>query len=87
MQVLYAHKGAKPFPGAFKVALEELDGCIDNTLIIGDQIFTDILGGNIMGIGTVLVDPISKKEFITTKFMRLLERILTGRKIKYDNRY
>ncbi|HHW70033.1 MAG TPA: YqeG family HAD IIIA-type phosphatase [Clostridiales bacterium] len=84
--VLTVFKGKKPFSRSFNHALEALEADIENTLVIGDQIFTDILGGNMMGLTTILVDPLSKKEFITTKFMRLLEKTLMGRKIEYDNK-
>ena len=42
--------------------------------MVGDQIFTDILGGNRFGIKTVLVCPIAEKEIIVTKVKRPLER-------------
>lgn len=42
--------------------------------IIGDQFMTDIYGGNRMGIFTVLIDPISNRELIWTKFNRIIEK-------------
>ena len=42
--------------------------------IIGDQLFTDILGGNRVGITTCLVDPLTKDDFILTKIFRALEK-------------
>ena len=44
--------------------------------IIGDQLFTDIYGGNKAGIYTLLVEPLGSKDFIATKMSRLLERII-----------
>ena len=41
--------------------------------MIGDQLFTDVLGGNKMGIKTILVNPVSKKDFIFTKMLRRIE--------------
>ena len=78
--VLAAPKGGKPFSQAFHSALTVLDGSIGNTLVIGDQIFTDILGGNLMGMYTILVDPIDRKEFIGTRFTRLMECLIAGRR-------
>ena len=50
-----------------------------NTAVIGDQIFTDILGGNILGLYTILVDPISSKEFFWTRLMRMAEALVLKR--------
>ncbi|MFY9543052.1 MAG: YqeG family HAD IIIA-type phosphatase, partial [Dethiobacteria bacterium] len=40
------------------------------------QIFTDVLGGNRLGLYTILVTPISDKEFIWTRLIRKLERMV-----------
>ena len=41
--------------------------------IIGDQLLTDILGWNRVGIITILVDPLTQKDFILTKIFRAME--------------
>jgi len=46
------------------------------TIMIGDQVFTDLLGAKISGIKCILVDPISNKELKSTKFMRKLEKFI-----------
>jgi len=61
--------------------MELLKTTPEETVVVGDQIFTDIFGGNRMGLYTVLVSPLSKREFIGTRFMRLAERIVL-RKLK-----
>ena len=43
---------------------------------IGDQIFTDIIGGNNVGINTILVDSITVKDFFITKYNRKREEKL-----------
>ena len=45
-------------------------------IVVGDQLFTDIYGGNRCGIYTILVKPIDKVEFIGTRISRLFEAIL-----------
>ncbi len=72
--------GGKPLTYSFRRALKYIKGKPDNTVIIGDQIFTDILGGNLIGIYTILVEPISAKEFWGTKINRFLENILVKRR-------
>lgn len=66
--------GLKPLPFSFLKILKILNLKKEKTLLIGDQIFTDILGGNILGFYTILVEPKDKsKDFILTKFQRIFE--------------
>ncbi|MCX7971141.1 MAG: YqeG family HAD IIIA-type phosphatase [Negativicutes bacterium] len=44
--------------------------------IIGDQILTDVLCGKICGFYTIRVDPMSGREFFTTKLNRWLEKFV-----------
>lgn len=46
---------------------------------IGDQLVTDIFGANRMGFTSILVNPISTNEFVTTKLSRMFENFI----IKY----
>lgn len=80
LEVLAVLNGGKPFRRGFDRALAAMSAKADTTLLIGDQIFTDILGGNKSGLYTILVDPISNKEFIGTKITRLIERIFGRRR-------
>lgn len=50
--------------------------------MIGDQLISDILGGNRFGITTILVDPLSKKDLKITKINRILEKIIL-KKLEY----
>lgn len=67
-------KAMKPRRVSFLKALKLMDGEAKDTAMIGDQIFTDIFGGNRHGMLTILVTPISAKEFIWTKFVRQIEK-------------
>lgn len=44
--------------------------------IIGDQMFTDILGGNLAGLYTILTAPIAVKDRGVTKINRFFENIV-----------
>lgn len=70
------HNAAKPSRAAFKKALRLLGTKPQNTAVIGDQIFTDILGGNRLGLFTILVVPQSSKEFLWTRFVRQIEKLI-----------
>lgn len=72
----YVAWARKPSKKAFKKALDKLDAEKDQTAVVGDQIFTDILGGKRAGIFTILVIPLSKREFFGTRFVRIVERFV-----------
>lgn len=67
-------KARKPRRKSFNRALEILNLSPREVAVIGDQMFTDVLGGNRVGLFTILIRPITDKEFIGTKFMRKIER-------------
>lgn len=72
----YIFKAAKPMPKNYRKAME-LMGCdSNNTIFVGDQIFTDVMGANIAGIRTFLVEPINPKEEIQIVLKRYLEKIV-----------
>ena len=74
-------KAAKPMGRSFRRALKEiLQLKANETAIVGDQIFTDVLGGNRVGLKTILVEPLAENEFFVTKVVRLMERIIFTRK-------
>lgn len=51
------HAG-KPKQGGYQRAMERTGRTAEQTAIVGDQIFTDVLGGTLAGITTILVRPI-----------------------------
>lgn len=69
----------KPRRGAFRRAMERLGVTPAETAVIGDQVFTDVLGGNRVGAYTILVVPISRKELMSTRLVRRVERMVLRR--------
>ncbi|MBQ9011904.1 MAG: YqeG family HAD IIIA-type phosphatase [Bacilli bacterium] len=63
----------KPFSGKFQKVMKDYGYNITELAIIGDQLLTDIKGGNKIGITTILVNPISKKDHIYAKITRKIE--------------
>lgn len=47
-------------------------------LVIGDQLFTDVLGAHRCGLLAVWLPPLPGREFIATRLIRLVERRVTG---------
>jgi len=73
----------KPFTFNYKKAMAQLGYDKSEVMAIGDQVFTDVLGGNLAGCTTVLTSPLSEIEFSGTKLMRFAEKIIAGRKLAY----
>ena len=69
-------RAGKPRRRSFIKALEILGTAPCETAVIGDQIFTDILGGNRLGLFTILIEPRSPREFFGTRIVRILERLV-----------
>jgi HAD superfamily phosphatase (TIGR01668 family) len=67
-------KIAKPRRTGLRAAMRTIDATLEETAIIGDQIFTDIVGGNRLGILTILVKPMHPREFVGTKVSRFFEK-------------
>ncbi|MCR4430744.1 MAG: YqeG family HAD IIIA-type phosphatase [Tepidanaerobacteraceae bacterium] len=69
-------RAIKPCKKAFLKGLNILGINNDQVAVIGDQIFTDVFGAKRMGMLAIMVKPASKKEFIWTKLMRIVENIV-----------
>ncbi|HHY71229.1 MAG TPA: YqeG family HAD IIIA-type phosphatase [Thermoanaerobacterales bacterium] len=78
-------RSLKPCKKAFKKGLDILGTRPEQTAVLGDQIFTDILGAKRMGLFAILVKPISRRELYWTKIMRKLERKILS--ILINNRF
>ena len=66
--------GCKPLPTGFLRGVKALGEKRKNVAIVGDQIFTDILGGNAVGIKTILLTPIKLEDGWSFKVRRNLEK-------------
>lgn len=74
LRVFALHESHKPLTKNFIKALRLMKCEKHEAVIVGDQIFTDVYGGNKAGIRTILVEPISDKDEWKTKVKRSLER-------------
>jgi HAD superfamily phosphatase (TIGR01668 family) len=72
---LYAvHRAVKPGTRAFEKAARMMDFKNKNIAVVGDQIFTDVYGGNRVGMFTILVTPIDRREGKLVQFKRIFEK-------------
>lgn len=68
--------GCKPLPTGYLRGVKALGEKRNNVAIVGDQIFTDILGGNAVGVKTILLTPIKPEDGWSFKIRRKLEKKL-----------
>ncbi len=76
--------GLKPLPFGYLRALKRLGTQKSETAIVGDQLFTDILGGNTVGIKTVLLTPIKPETSLRFRMKRKVEAFVI-KKLKIVN--
>lgn len=69
----------KPFRHAFRRGLKLLGSDPARTAMVGDQIFTDVLGANLMGLVSILVTPLSPGKLPHTRMLRRVENRILGR--------
>lgn len=72
----YIYKANKPSTKNYIKATKLMGTRIENTVFVGDQLFTDVFGANRIGMMTYLVKPIHPKEEIQIVLKRKLERIV-----------
>jgi hypothetical protein len=72
--VMAIAKAAKPRRKAFRLAMHKMGTHQHQTAVVGDQVFTDILGGNRLSLYTILVRPLNEREYWTTQLVRRIER-------------
>ena len=75
-QVDYVYNAHKPYTKNYVKAMEIMGTGTDNTVFIGDQLFTDVWGAKRAGIPNILVKPIHPKEEIQIVLKRYLEKIV-----------
>lgn len=72
----YICRASKPSVKGFKAALETFGLQADQVAVIGDQIFTDVWGGNRMGMYTIMVQKVAPKDEWMTAVKRPLEKVV-----------
>ena len=81
LEIPYKYFAMKPCKKGFLKIKNEMNIDSENIAVIGDQIFTDIIGGNRCKMHTILVEPINKKDYWYTAWKRPIEEKIK-RKIK-----
>ena len=79
LDIPYLYFAKKPFKIGFKRAQKILDLNTENIAVVGDQIFTDVIGANRSKMLSILVEPISRKDIWVTKLKRPIEEYVINR--------
>lgn len=79
-------KASKPCKRYIIKAMQDMGTTKENTIMMGDQIFTDIWAAHNAGIPGILVPPIRDKRNLLTRFKRFLERPILRRYFRKINR-
>lgn len=86
LQIPYFYFAMKPLGVGFKKAKQLLNLENKNIAVVGDQIFTDVLGANFSHMFSILVEPIAEKDIFITVIKRPLEKFIIKRYQKRKNR-
>ncbi len=74
VELPYVYNSLKPLSVGIKKALNIIELSAKDCAMVGDQLFTDIAGGNAAGLTTILVVPASTAEIKSITFKRRFER-------------
>ena len=75
----------KPSPKPFIAAMKMMQSDPSTTACIGDQLFTDIVGGNLAGMFTILVQPLGPDHWFTRLTKRRRKEQIFLQRLGYSN--
>ena len=84
VNVKFVYSSGKPGRKGYLRAMELLNVKNNEVAVVGDQIFTDVYGGNRLNMHTILVEPIEIKDIWITKIKRPLENMVLTKYKNYD---
>lgn len=82
LELGYTARALKPLTYGFRATAKRLGLAPKEIAVVGDQIFTDILGGNLFGSTTILVEPMEPE---TGPLFRLKRKLEVGILRRYRN--
>lgn len=82
LQIPFITFATKPLKRGFKKAQKQLNIPNDKIAVVGDQIFTDVIGANRCNMYSILVEPIAKKDIWMTKIKRPIEELIIKKYLK-----
>ena len=79
LHIPFIYFATKPLKRGLKKAAKDMNLDYENIGVVGDQIFTDVLGANRLKMYSILVEPISDKDLFVTWFNRKLAYVVKKR--------
>lgn len=76
LDILCVPNALKPLPFGFLRAKKMLGLPRREIAVVGDQLFTDVLGAKLCGHYAILTEPIETKDFPITRLFRFFERLM-----------
>lgn len=74
--VIFVHKAGKPKNKALKKLVSDLNSTLEETALIGDQVFTDVWCAKLNKVYSVLIRPIGLSDEFTVKLKRKPEKLV-----------
>lgn len=71
-------KAMKPLPHGFVLGMRKLKAKSANTVVIGDQLSTDIVGAHVVGLVAYMLQPLAEQDLRHTLVLRNIERAILG---------
>ncbi len=78
LEVPIVAKAIKPLPHGFLMARSKIGGKRKDTVMIGDQLITDVLGAHFLGMTAYMVCPLVEADLKHTLLLRNVERVFIG---------
>lgn len=74
-------RAVKPLPPAFLAAMGKVGGRRGDTVVIGDQLVTDVLGAHFVGLPAYMLQPLVETDLWHTLLLRHFERLVMGARL------
>ena len=82
LNIPFIYFATKPLKRGLKKDAKDMNLSYNNIAVVGDQIFTDVLGANRLKMYSILVEPICEKDFLITRMNRKFESIVKKKIVK-----
>lgn len=86
LEIPYKNFAMKPLKKGFLQVQKEVNEEFEKIAVVGDQLFTDILGGNRCHMHTILIDPINPKDYWYTAWKRPIENKIKNKLKTEENK-